>query len=395
VIACVTIPYFAATVERHLTPALAQKTLLIGETYASERIFAVSIEAVAWGIQPGMPLRQALNLYPQAHTVPARLQQYQHSADALIGVLAGFSDQVELEQLHLSLISYLDVGRLADSERAELAKALGQTIRSQTGLNPALGLTGGKFSAQLAAKLVKPGRASIITPEREATFLAPLSTHLLPLDKSITAWLEQLGLRTLGQLAALPRGAMLAQWGQSGRRLHELARGYDPRPVRRYRPPVEEQLTRPFEDPIGDWTILQANGRVMAQELANRLRESRQVGRRLRLVLELEDGGAWVEERTLAEPTGEAGPLSRLLDSFLGRVQISGPVSRMTVTLSELTPVLARQLDLFNHQPHPENRLDEALSGLISRYGQDRFYQPTLTNPAAYLPEQRFQMVDL
>ena len=65
-IGCVAIPYFAAPVERHITPALAQKPLLIGESYASERVFAVSMEAVGWGIQPGMPLRQAQNLYPLA-----------------------------------------------------------------------------------------------------------------------------------------------------------------------------------------------------------------------------------------------------------------------------------------------------------------------------------------
>jgi nucleotidyltransferase/DNA polymerase involved in DNA repair len=381
-------------VERHITPALAQKALLIGESYSSERVFAVSMEAVGWGIQPGMPLRQALNLYPQAHTVPARLNQYQRSADELVSVLSSFTDLVELEQIHLSLISYLDLGRLANSDRAKLAKELGQTIRAQTGLNPALGLTSGKFTAQLAANLVKPGRASIITPGREATFLAPLSMHLLPLDKPIATRLEQLGLSTIGQIAALPLGATLAQFGQRGRWLHELAQGHDARPVRRYRPSIEEQITRQFEDPISDRTILQTNSRVIASELVDRLHVSNQVGRRLRLCLDLEDGGAWVEERTLSQPTGDAALLSRLLDSFLGKVQICCAVNSMTVTLAELTPVLGRQLDLFNHQTNQENRLNDVLPDLIARYGQERFYQPSLTNSAAYLPEQRFQLVD-
>jgi nucleotidyltransferase/DNA polymerase involved in DNA repair len=389
-IACVRIPFFAATVERRENPLLANLPLLIHDHV---RVWAVSRETVERQISPGMPLQQAQDLCPQACLIPARPIHYQQTANKLLTVLANFSGLVELEQTQPALLSYLELGRLGNLEEA--AKELGRTIRQRTGLTPALGLASGKFTTQMAAASTLPGRALVLPPERELSFLAPLPIQHLPLDEALARRFDQLGLRTLGQFAALPLGATLAQFGARSRSLHELARGNDARPVLNFSPPLEEQITRHFEEAIIDRLLLQANGRAIAAELASRLQAIGQVGRRLRLCLNLEDGGEWVKELHLPQPTGAAERLAEITNSLLDRVQVRCGIAAMTVTMTDLSASYGYQLDLFVHQTGQEHYLRDLLPNLLARFSPGSFFQPTMINPLAYLPEQRFQLQSL
>ncbi|MBE7557377.1 MAG: hypothetical protein HS126_40585 [Anaerolineales bacterium] len=386
-IACVRIPYFAAAVEHREDPLLANLPLLIHD---HERIWAVSRETAKRQITPGLPLRQAQDLCPQARLIPTRPIYYQQMANRLLAVLANFSGLVELEQTQPALLSYLELGRLNNLE--ETAKELGRTIRQQTGLNPALGLASAKFTTQMAAASTLPGRALVLPPERELSFLAPLPIQHLPLDEGLARRFDQLGLRTLGQLAALPLGATLAQFGARSRSLHELARGYDPRPVLNFSPPIEEQITRHFEEPISDRLILQTISRTMAGELASRLQAIGQVGRRFHLYLKLEDCGEWVKVLHLPQPTGAAERLAEISNSLLERVQVYCGIVAMTVTMTDLSTNYGYQLDLFVHQTRQENFLRDLLPNLLARFGPSSFFQPAVINPLAYLPEHRFQL---
>jgi DNA polymerase IV len=180
---------------------------------------------------------QARTLCPHARLIPTQPDQYQHVYHELLAVLVNFTPLIEPEQLGEVATLYLDLGQLTTHAPVELVKELGSTVRERTGLALGLGLANGKFPAQVAATSVTPNRASIVRPGREAIFLAPRPITLLPLEAEFTYRFHLLGLRTLGQLAALPTGAVIVQFGAYGRWLHQLAKGHDNRPVQRHYPP--------------------------------------------------------------------------------------------------------------------------------------------------------------
>jgi nucleotidyltransferase/DNA polymerase involved in DNA repair len=220
-IVCVVVPFFAAGVERLLQPALAAIPLVISEpAQAPQRVYAVSDEAACEGIKPGMPLRQAQLLCPQAQIIPAQLSKYQRIYDDLLAVLAHFTHRIEPDSGRPAAISYLDLGQLAKTEPAALAQQIGRRIRDQVGLVPSLGLASCRFPAYVAALSTTPGKARLAPPGREAAFLAQRPLDLLPLDEETSRRCQLLGLRTLGQFAALPAGAVLNQFGSYGRWLH-------------------------------------------------------------------------------------------------------------------------------------------------------------------------------
>lgn len=394
-IACVHIPYFAALVMRRLNPTLATLPFIIGEPPEEpERVYAVSPELVDVGIKLGMSIRQARTLYPQARLIPTQPDQYQHVYNELLAALVNFTPLIEPEQLGEVATLYLDLGKLTTHAPVELVKELGSTVRERTGLALALGLANGKFPAQVAATSVTPNRASIVTPGREAIFLAPRPITLLPLEAEFAYRFHLLGLRTLGQLAALPTGAVIVQFGAYGRWLHQLAKGHDNRPVQRHYPPLVEQVRHPFDDPVPDRTILDAVCLALAVELAHRLQAGGRVGRELRLTLHLENGTEWTKQRFLRQPTGQAERLAQSLGFLLDQVTISCGVVAITVSLTDLSPITGQQLDLFagGGGVEQERRLSDTFSNLIRRYGRNCFYQASLSNPLAYLPEARFQL---
>jgi len=392
-IGCICIPYFAAAIERRDDPSLAGTPLVIVEQPGgSARVLATCGEAAELGVQPGMALRQARLVCPQARVTPADPLRYCQTFDRLLEALAAFSSRVEPGEMLPAAVAWLDLGSLKASEAGEIVRTLGRAARVATGLSPALGLAGGKFPASVAAASTEPGKARIVPPNRQAEFLAPFPVSALPLDAETARRLELLGIRTLGQLAALPAGAVATQFGTQGRLLHQLAWGHDERPIRSYRSSPAESAARRIEEPLAYRAALEAVVREVAGELAARLRARGLAGRELRLALELEDRTTHQESLVLRRPTGDAGRLGCIASELLGRAHLTCGVSALEVTMTDLVPAVGEQLDLFVHQSGQERRLRVGLSDLVARHGAACFYQVALLDQSAPLPERRFRL---
>ena len=82
-----------------------------------------------------------------------------------------------------------------------------------------VGIADGLFAAVLAART---GR--VVPPGGTAAFLAPWPVDVLG-DPELSAVLPRLGIRTLGELAALPEGDVLGRFGASAAEAHRVAGG--------------------------------------------------------------------------------------------------------------------------------------------------------------------------
>ena len=99
-------------------------------------------------------------------------------------------------------------------------------------LTASVGVAPNKFLAKVASDLEKPDGLVVVKPGGEEAFLAPLPIgRLWGVGKVTATELEGLGIRTIGQLAQMPRASLEARFGSGGLALAELARGRDDRPV--------------------------------------------------------------------------------------------------------------------------------------------------------------------
>jgi len=222
-----------------------------------------------------------------------------------------------------------------------------------SGLDVRVGLGSGKFVAEQAARAAQPGSGCLVPPGEERAFVSSLPLSALPADLEMRRRLHLLGVRTLGALAALPRLAVVRQFGSHAGPLHDLARGIDPRPVHEEAPPLALARMRTFNDSLSDRAPLLAHADQMAAELAETLSRRGYQAEGLRLRLEEESGEEHAAGMPVKPPSADAGKLSRLAGRLLGGLTVAGPVTAFSLTVYPLRSfhLGATQLALFAGAP--------------------------------------------
>jgi nucleotidyltransferase/DNA polymerase involved in DNA repair len=392
-IACVIVPYFATAVERRDDPSLDGAPLVIGALlYERGEVYARSREAAEMGVKRGMTLRQAEALCPEAVFISPSEMRYSQVFEELAGILERFTHIVEPDGLGCA---YLDMGDLGQGEAIEVVQRIGQAVREEVHLAAAIGLAGGKFTAHVAASCVDSDQALIIAPGREREFLQGFPVELLPMDEDMARRLRLLGIGTLGQLAALPTGAVLAQFGKKGHYLQRLAMGHDDHGVIPRHKKEAERSQRVFDHPVDDLTILEAIAWEMAQGLVTRLQTSYRMCRELRVAIEFEDGTTREEGLIFSQPTFSREKITLNLSQLLGRIDCPCGVVSLEIVLGDIAPETGKQLDLFVNRVEQEARLRCMLRDLMAKYGSDRFYRASLVDREARLPERRFILLEV
>ncbi len=364
-VACVLVSDFEVAVELARRPELAGQPVVVGGLpHERKRVRSRSPEAAAYGVAKGMPLRQARGLCPEAVFLPVEEELYRAAFDRLMKVLEGFSPTIEtrtedwgLSTPHSapstphsapstqhsapstqhsapstqhssahspqsSVLVYLDaegLERLFGSDR-ELGRRIAAAVQEGTGLRPRVGIGSGKFVARMAALQAAPGTALVVNEGKERAFLAPLPVGLLPCSEEMRRRMDLLGLRTLGQLAGLPDGALGEQFGPEGVEVHRLARGIEAALlVPREAPRLLEKVVE-IDPPTEQAGLLFSTASALIERLSIRMRSEYLACREVVLQLGFSGGQSVRLATTLHEPTDEAGELMRAVGRLLGRI---------------------------------------------------------------------------
>ena len=386
-IACVRMPFLAVHIARRTNPHLQDTPLVIAQ---SGRVAAVSQDAAREAVRPGMRLSRARALCPDLQVVDAVRVPLEQALEEMMEALAAFTPQVEVATVMPAATVYLDLGPGPWEENVDMVQRVGQVVREQVGLAPAVGLAEGQFPAYVAALLADANEGVLVPPGRQRALLAPLSVHVLPLDAEAARRLALLSVHTLGDLAALPTGAVLQQLGARGGLWHGLARGMDNRPVRPYRARTVLRVAREFTGPVIEREVIEGTLRQVADTLAARLHTLGRTARQVEMVLYLEDGGMWEKSLVLRRPVASKERLTRVLTEMLVEAQVSAGVVGVTVTLEDLVTAVGEQMALLPAVVGDEGGLQDMLQDLVARHGGACFYRVALVDPTARLPEQRF-----
>ncbi|HUZ42761.1 MAG TPA: DNA polymerase Y family protein [Acidimicrobiales bacterium] len=222
----------------------------VAVTHAS-RVVVASAEARSEGVRVGQRRRQAEAVCPGLAIVGRDEDRDARAFEPLVAAVAGFCPTVEVIRPGLCAFSARGPARYFGGEES-LARQVAEAVDAATaaasgtrGEGCRVGVADGSFAGTLAAR-----RGRIVPPGATAEFLAPLSVRELGRPE-LADLLERLGVRTLGQLAALPAPQVLSRFGWEGAAVHRLARGLDERPLDARRPhedlSVEDELDPPVE----------------------------------------------------------------------------------------------------------------------------------------------------
>jgi DNA polymerase IV len=218
---------FYASVEQRDIPQLRGKPVIVAWRGNRSVVCAASYEARGFGVRSAMPAVRAERLCPEAIFVPPDFPRYRAVSRMAQEIFRRHTDLIEPLSLDEA---YLDVteNKTGLKTATRVARTIRDQIREELKLTASAGVAPNKFLAKIASDWRKPDGLFVIQPEAVDSFLAPLPVRRLPgVGKVTEKRLEEIGIRTVGDLRGLDAAALEAHFGRYGLRLYELARGID------------------------------------------------------------------------------------------------------------------------------------------------------------------------
>ena len=355
--------------------------VVVGDT--DGHVLAVSEEALPFSVEPGIPVRQAEHLCPQATLLTSDPIEADRLRERIAAALYDLAPCVEVRVEGIAWL-YLE-GVPSPSESIREAR---RRLRTAIGREPRLGLAPGPFSARLAAARARPGRLLKIDDAR--AFLAPLPTRELSLDDEQMERLDLLGLRTLGAIAMIGPRELESQLGREGRRAVLLARGLEPDQLTPWQPPMFTSAHRQFEPPVQDREALLFVARALCEDLAEEMGLRGAGAKQMRVRLNCEGGEVEARESIVRHPLSSSAELFGLAGSWIKSWQPHAPITEMWIELPVLEAAGRRQLRLWTGGDGNSDEVTAALERLQERHGDAVVRKPRPLLPSSPIPSQRF-----
>jgi len=392
VVATVVIPAFDLRAALRLRPGVQVRPAALAPLPGTEPLIgSVTGAAEAAGVRPGMRLSEALATCPQLELVEQDPASAEQAWEEILRRLEDAGFAVEPDSPGVVYFDTRGVERLYGGLEPALKRALAAV---GTTWDPRVGAAERRFAALAAASVARAGQALIVSNDRASSFLAPLPLELLPLDQDRYAELEELGVRTIGQLAGLPGGAVAERLGPVGRRAWSLAGGEEPgeRKVAPRRPAVALHETLEFPEAVGNELTLRRGLAVLLERLLARSERAGRPPRKIALWARLVGGASWRRTVTLREPTTDLGRLRSALQPKL--TELPAPALKLRVEVSELAEHRGEQLELVAAEGMVlQGRLREGLRQVRAAVGAGGVSTVVEVAPWSRIPEARALLV--
>ncbi|AFE05519.1 hypothetical protein COCOR_03937 [Corallococcus coralloides DSM 2259] len=361
------------------SPALAgQPLVLVEEVRGQRRVAFASTRALKAGVRPGMTLTAATALEPELRNFPYRLKDEAQAltalGESLLGLCPGFQRDAPD-----GLWFDASAAHLVGGEQELGARVL--EICGEQGYRAHVTVASEAFTSRVLAR--HGSRRVEVVPEGQGVrALAPLP--LSALEDAAAKAFSVLGLSTLGQVAALPAGAVTARGGAAAARAHARCRGVDDTP---FTPePLEEALEDRvvLDAPADTFEPVQFALKTLLDRLGARLSGRQRAAVRLTFVLRLDPTGEAQVPLLLARPTARAKLLLDLARHRLGELRLERPVAEVAVRVDAHDEDLGQQLALGD-APEGDAALEGVLSRLATTLGEEALFAASLQ--AVHRPE--------
>jgi DNA polymerase IV len=359
---------FFAAVEQRDDPRLRGRPVIVGAWV----VLAASYEAKAHGVRTAMSVARARTLCPRAIVVAPRMSAYSEASKDVYRVFDDTAPLVEGLSIDEAFLDVRGVRRLAGTP-TEVAVRLRREVRERVGLPITVGIARTKFLAKVASGVAKPDGLLVVPPDGELAFLHPLPVERLwGVGPATATKLHERGITTVGEVAELAEGALVALLGRAtGRKLHALAHNRDPRPVQAHR----RRRSMGAQHALGRSPTSLENLDValvgLVDRVTGRMRVAGRVGRTVVLRLRFDDFSRATRSHTLPYPTAST---QAILTTVRELLTIAAPmIDRRGITLvgvavSNLADGRAVQLTL-PLAAHSSEALDAAVDEVRQRFG--------------------------
>ncbi|HSG21784.1 MAG TPA: DNA polymerase IV [Azonexus sp.] len=324
--------------------------------YAGRGVVTTSTyEARALGVFSGMGLMKSAQLAPDAILLPANFEAYRDCSRRFKAAVAGIAPSIEdrgIDEI------YIDLSDIQETTTA-LAQRIKQAVLDATGLTCSIGISSNKLLAKICSDLDKPNGVTVLNMEDVPTRIWPLPAKKINgIGPKASEKLAQLGINTIGELAATPVEFLVRKFGRAtGVWLNQAAQGIDERPVVTESEPKSISRESTFERDLHvkqDRAELTEIFTSLCMRVADDLKRKGYASRTIGIKLRYSNFQAVTRDVTLPIGVSDGIEIRKAAGECLKRIPLTQRIRLLGVRASGLMPLSEADADFSGLQAELE-----------------------------------------
>jgi len=380
VIVLIDMDAFFAQIEQRHNPALRGKPILVtGGPGRHAIVTTASYEAKKLGVKSAMSLPEALRLCPNALIVIGNPDKYIDYCYRLLNIYKEFTDLVEPYSIDEAFLDITDVQRLFGTPQ-EIGQKIKKQVKQELDLTCSIGIGPNKLIAKMAAEWHKPDGLTIVNSKDVPQIIWHMPVEeMIGIGPRMKIHLNNLGIKTIEDLAKYPAFLLKAKFGKYGEVMHQFAWGIDnssvdPRSFDEIKS-VGHSYTLPKD--ITDLELIKWYIYWLASKVARRLEKEGLAGRTIHLSVRSADFNDFGIQTSIPEKTNYPQKIAGVAYELFIKNYIGKSVRLLGVSVSNLSSQDYYQLALFYDKPKLAQVLN-SIAQVKDKYGDDIIELATL-----------------
>ena len=335
-------------------------------------ILAKSIPAKKYRVTTGEPVVDALRKCPELVVVQPHHELYQTYSRAFLSILKQYSDVIEKFSVDEAFVDMTGTRRLF-GEPVEAAERIKNQIRDELGFTVNVGISSNKLLAKMASDFQKPDRVHTLFPEEIPNKMWPLPVgDLFFAGKSTVRKLNDIGIRTIGELANTDEKIITNLLKKSGEVLWHYANGLDDSKVEPIRPDNKgygNSTTIPFD--VTDAQTARGILLKLTDKVCQRLRSDDVKVESVSVQFRFNDLTRASHQGILPAATNITQEIYQMVCQLFDEKWDGTPIRLLGVSTTKVSREdKGRQMSLFDDTDYEKlEKLDRAMDTIRSRFG--------------------------
>lgn len=343
---------FYASAEKARNPSLQGKPLIVGaDPKGRGVVVACSYEARKFGVKSGMPISRAYKFCPEGIYLRPDFPYYNQLSSEVMDLLREFSSRFEQASIDEA---YMDISdKVSDYNDIEnYITKIKKALKSDFNLTCSVGAAVNKSIAKIASDMKKPDGLTMVKPEESMKFLAPLPVSKISgVGTKTEEVLEQMGIKTTGELAKIDGKQLVKIFGKNGVWLWGIANALERVEVQEImeRKSISHEFT--FQEDTSDASLIQKTLNDLIGKVHRRLMEDGLYFRTVGIKVRYGNFATFVREKSYKDYTADREVIINMASSLFKEFQKSEEKIRLLgVRLTNLKPIEGEQQTLATWQ---------------------------------------------
>ena len=346
-------------------------------------ILAKSPKAKACGVVTGETIYYAKRKCPSLQIFPGNYKFYRECSDNLYKLLLEYTDKIErfsIDECFLDMTEFL-VGR----KLIDIAYEISRRVKEELKFTVNIGVSSNKLLAKMASDFSKPDKVHTLYKNEIENKMWNLPViELFMLGRKTLPKLNNMGIRTIGDLAKVDKERLVKLFGKHGALLWDYANGIDESEVC-YLPEKPKgignstTLPRDFDDKEELYNIIFA----LVEQVTYRLRKENMVANTVNVQLRTKDFVDFSHQGKLLTPTANTKDIYERARILFDEMYKKGTKIRLVgIRLDNLSDRDKGQISFFEDKKVSEKqeKIDKTIDLLKGKFGYDAITRASKLN---------------